>query len=749
MASSSITTGTIGFPRIGPNREMKKALESYWKKQLSLDELLKVNDQTEKDAWQLQSKAGISKVGLDGTLYDQVLDWIFALGLAPARFAKLSGYDLYFAMARGTEGAVALDMSKFFDTNYHYMVPEFSESSQPKPDFESYLNKVKRGQEIIGKESAIPIIIGPNTLVGLSKKEGVSRSDMVKRLLPAYSQVLKELKSLGVPEVQIHEPILTIADAASLESDFATTFAEFEKSGLYINLVTYYDDIGAAYPWTVKLPVQAISLDFLGVPGSAVASKTLDLVEKHGFPSEKRLGAGVVDGRSVWSDGIVPAALVASLHKKGIKNISVQSSVSLQHLPYDKELEKNVEASIAGRLSFATQKLHEIVKAAKDAPTLKEDQIKAGLPDVGNPVSDIEKSKFSRSAKFADRITQQIKTHAFPTSSIGSFPQTPAIRRARLAHKKGQLSDADYEKEVNEYMTYAIKEQERIGVDVLVHGEPERSDMVEYFGQRMEGFVFTEHGWVQSYGSRYVRPPIIHGDVSRPHAMTTKEFQYAQSLTQKPVKGMLTGPVTILNWSFPRKDITRQAQAFQLALAIREEVGDLEKAGCKVIQVDEPALREGLPLKQDRWESYLEWAVDSFRLSTAVAQPHTQIVTHLCYSDFQDILKAIDNLDADVLTIENSRSGNEMIVALAKYGYKKDVGPGVYDVHSPVVPSVEFMVEKLQSYMDSKILNSKSEHIWVNPDCGLKTRDWKEVIPSLENMVKAAATMRAQVGASA
>lgn len=748
MASASITTSTIGFPRIGPNREMKKALESYWKKQLSLEDLLKVNDQTEKDAWQLQSKTGIAKVGLDGTLYDQVLDWIFALGLAPARFQKLSGYDLYFAMARGTEGAVALDMSKFFDTNYHYMVPELDQKSQPKPDFSSYLNKVKRGQDAIGKESAIPIIIGPNTLVGLAKKEGITRTELVKRLLPAYSQVLKELKSLGVPEVQIHEPILTVADAADLESDFNLTFAEFEKARLYINLVTYYDDIGDAYPWTIKLPVQAISLDFLGVPGSAVSSKTLELLSKHGFPESKRLGAGIVDGRSVWSDGDVPAALVASLLTK-VKDISVQSSVSLQHLPYDKQLEKNVEASIASRLAFATQKLQEIVKAAQDAPSLKQDQFRASLPQVDNPVSDIEQKLFSRSQEFASRIPQQLKTHAFPTSSIGSFPQTPAIRKARLAHKKGQLNDADYEKEVNEYMTFAIKEQERIGVDVLVHGEPERSDMVEYFGQRMEGFVFTEHGWVQSYGSRYVRPPIVHGDVTRPKAMTVKEFKFAQDLTQKPVKGMLTGPVTILNWSFPRKDITRQAQAFQLALAIREEVADLEKAGCKVIQVDEPALREGLPLKKARWDSYLKWAVDAFRLSTAVAAPHTQVVTHLCYSDFQDILGAIDGLDADVLTIENSRSGNEMIVALAQYGYKKDVGPGVYDVHSPVVPSVEFMVEKLQSYMDSKILNGKSEHIWVNPDCGLKTRDWKEVIPSLENMVKAASTMRAKVSASA
>ncbi|KAK9829533.1 hypothetical protein WJX72_006351 [[Myrmecia] bisecta] len=743
----AITTATIGFPRIGPNREMKKALESYWKGQESLDELLAVSAKVEQDAWQLQHKAGVKLIGLDGTLYDQVLDWVFFLGLAPARFQHLSGYDLYFAMARGAKGTVALDMSKYFDTNYHFMVPELDDTITPKPDFSNFLDKVKRGQAAVGQASAVPMIVGPNTLVGLATGKA-DRKAAVQRLLPAYVALLKELKALGVPEVQLQEPILTTSNAAALRPEFEATFEALSKEGVPINLVTFYDDIAAdVYDWVVKLPVAAISLDFLGVPGSALGCNTAALVAQKGFPADKRLGAGIVDGRSVWADDGTASALLAALRKQGIHNISVQSSVSLQHLPYDKELEKALPGHISKRLAFATQKLQEIVSVAEVASKTPVDAQATKLPSVAQPESQIEQSQFRRSQAYEARREQQIQMPAFPTSTIGSFPQTPEIRRARLLHKKGALSAADYDAQIRAYIEYSVREQERIGVDVLVHGEPERTDMVEFFGQRLEGFCFTEAGWVQSYGSRYVRPPIIHGDVARRAPMTIKEFEYAQSLTDRPVKGMLTGPVTILNWSFPRKDLRRQAQAFQLALALRGEVADLEAAGCKVIQVDEPALREGLPLKKECWASYLAWAVDAFRLSTAVAQPATQIVTHLCYSDFQDILEAIAGLDADVLTIENSRSGNEMILALAAYGYKYDIGPGCYDVHSPVVPSVEFMKGKIQSYLDSGILGGRADRIWVNPDCGLKTREWSQVIPALENMVQAAAEMRAQVQA--
>eukprot|EP00208_Stichococcus_sp_RCC1054_P007050 CAMPEP_0206136888 /NCGR_PEP_ID=MMETSP1473-20131121/2104_1 /ASSEMBLY_ACC=CAM_ASM_001109 /TAXON_ID=1461547 /ORGANISM="Stichococcus sp, Strain RCC1054" /LENGTH=757 /DNA_ID=CAMNT_0053529723 /DNA_START=157 /DNA_END=2430 /DNA_ORIENTATION=- len=747
MASLNIVTSTIGFPRIGPNREMKRALESYWKKKSTEEDLLKVAAKVDHDAWKAQADAGVDLVGLDGTLYDQSLDWIFYLGLAPKRFAHLEGLTQYFAMARGTdEIQLALDMSKYLDTNYHYLKLEADADLKPTPNFAGFIDKVKRGQAAVGADKAVPIILGPNTLVGLATvAEGVSRSDLVARLVPAYVDLLQQLKELGVPEVQVHEPVLTLSHAAGLKDDFQKTFDAFAGAGVRINLVTAYDDIGDAYEWAIKLPVQAISLDFLGVPGSALGCATADLIAKHGFPQDKRLGAGIVDGRSVWADGDVPTALLGSLVKQGITNISVQSSVSLQHLPVDKRIEKGLAPQLLERLSFATQKLDEIVAAARAVAGLTPDQLDR-LPAPKAPTDDqleLEEKLFERSEDFETRRPKQIDVPAFPTTTIGSFPQTNDIRNARKELREGTIDQTAYEKRVNEYMAYAIDVQEKIGLDVLVHGEPERSDMVEYFGQKLDGFEFTTGGWVQSYGSRYVRPPLIYDDVSRPAAMTVKEFQYAQSLTRKPVKGMLTGPVTILNWSFPRKDVSRSVQAAQLALALRKEMVDLEAAGCKVIQVDEPALREGLPLKKERWESYLAWAVRSFRLATSVVKPETQVVTHLCYSDFEDILPAIDGLKADVLTIENSRSGDAMIRALAEFGYSRDLGPGVYDVHSPAVPPVEGVRGKIKSFVDTGILGGHPERLWINPDCGLKTRDWAEVSASLINMVKAAAEMRA------
>ncbi|KAK9811094.1 hypothetical protein WJX73_002072 [Symbiochloris irregularis] len=740
-----LKTSTIGFPRIGPNRELKKALESHWKGDSSLDQLLEVSKTVERDAWSAQDDAGVDLIGLDGTLYDQILDFIFYLGLVPERFQGLKGYELYFAMARGAPGATALDMSKFFDTNYHQLVPELSSSSTPKADFTYLIEKVKRGQEVVGKAKAVPIVIGPITLVSTAKATKLDVGAVVSSLVPEYVQLLKQLKELGVPEVQVHEPILVAPEGPELQKVFESTFAEFSKAGVPINLVTYFDDVGETYPWVVKLPVAAVSLDFLGVPGAASGCATAQLIAEHGFPSDKRLGAGVIDGRSIWKDDGSATAFVSALLAKGVTNVTVQTSASLQLVPYDKQAEKQLPSEVHSRLSFAVQKLEEMVTVAKEASASSSKvPLESALKTPGDSQAGLDKGLFTRSKPYAERRDSQIKTPAFPTTTIGSFPQTPEIRRARLQFKKGQLSEAEYERHVNEYMEFAIREQEAMGMDVLVHGEPERTDMVEYFGVKLDGFCFTENGWVQSYGSRYVRPPIIHADISRPAAMTVKEFAYAQKLTKKPVKGMLTGPVTILNWSFPRKDITRRTQAFQLGLALRGEVADLEKAGCAVIQVDEPALREGLPLKKERWNSYLDWAVQAFRLATVVAAPTTQIVTHLCYSEFADILQAIDGLDADVLTIENSRSGDEMVVALAKYGYGRDLGAGVYDVHSPVVPSVEFMTNKLRGFLKTGILDKNAEHIWVNPDCGLKTREWQQVLPALKNMISAAKSLRAE-----
>eukprot|EP00877_Chromochloris_zofingiensis_P007127 jgi/Chrzof1/2668/Cz11g24160.t1 len=742
---AAISTATIGFPRIGSKRQMKTALESYWAGKLSEDQLLAVRDEAEVEAWQAQQKAGINRIGLDGTLYDQILDIIYTLGLAPSRFQKLTGLAQYFAMARGTQGAPALDMSKFFDTNYHFLVPELEADFSPKPNFDHLLTKVQRGQKLLGKDTAIPIVMGPITLILLAKSK-VPAEQALERVLPVYVELLTQIKALGVPEVQIHEPILASDKGAGAQQLFNTTYAKLSAIGTPIDLVTYFDDIGAAYPWVVQLPVAAISLDFVGVPGSTAGNDTLSLIRQNGFPANKRLGAGVVDGRSVWADDKGAAAAVLSeLGSLGVSSISIQSSTTLQLLPFDLSAETQLPADVVSRLAFAVQKLDIITDLAKIITSGG----KVPESKVNDPNVDVDPSLFKRPVSYEERRAKQPQFPPFPTTTIGSFPQTPEVRRLRLQLKSGKISQEEYERQIDMHISFAIGVQESLELDVLVHGESERTDMVEYFGVSLDGLAFTLNGWVQSYGSRYVRPPLIVGDVQFQKPMTVREFQVAQSLTKRPVKGMLTGPVTILNWSFPRKDISRRAQAFQLALALRQEVAALQEGGCRIVQVDEPALREGLPLKQSRWEGYLTWAVDAFRLSTSCANPETQIVTHLCYSDFQDIMHAIDDMDADVLTIENSRSDDEMVKALANAKYSKDLGPGVYDVHSPVVPTVEFMADKIESFINTGVLKGRPEHIWINPDCGLKTRRWEEVIPSLRNMVAASKALRAKVTGTA
>ncbi|GJQ14670.1 hypothetical protein GpartN1_g6461.t1 [Galdieria partita] len=728
------TTATIGYPRIGLNREMKKALEAYWSGKSSLDELLKVSKQVEEESLKDQLNAGIQLIGVgDHTMYDHVLDWTFRLGLIPDRFKQVQNpKDKYFAMARGNkEGLQALDMSKFFDSNYHYLVPELNANSKPSPNFEEFLGEISRAQQQIGKERAVPIVFGPVTYARLARCEGVSVDEMISRLVPAYASLLNSLKSLQVPEVQMHEPGFVLGDAEILQKAAETAYQELAKVQVPINLVTYYDDLGKTYPWVVKLPVQTISLDF-------VRGDNLSLVKKHGFPADKKLGAGVLDGRSVWKDTGYAAQVIKELEAIVKTSIIVQPSCSLMHVPLDVNSEPSLDSNLKSRLSFARQKISELglVASGKSDSTASGPGV-ASSQDLENT---LDKSMFSRSEPFSKRRSQQFTVPGgFGTTTIGSFPQTPAVRKLRLQYKKGQVSEDEYQRQIDRHISFAIGVQEALGLDVFVHGESERSDMVEYFGQKLRGFTFTENGWVQSYGSRYVRPPIIYADVSRISPMTVREFVVAQSMTNKPVKGMLTGPVTILNWSFPRKDIPRKQQALQIALALRDEVADLEKSGCSIIQMDEPALREGLPLKKERWNEYLDWAVKAFRLSTVVAAPKTQIVTHLCYSDFQDILEAIDQMDADVLTIENSRSDDAMLRALAKYGYARDIGPGVYDVHSPAVPSTEFLVKKLEGFKKSGI---PLERLWINPDCGLKTRQWEEVIPSLRNMVDVAVQLR-------
>ncbi|MBW4623930.1 MAG: 5-methyltetrahydropteroyltriglutamate--homocysteine S-methyltransferase [Brasilonema octagenarum HA4186-MV1] len=745
-----IKSATLGYPRIGKNREVKKSLEAFWSGKIAAESLLQTVTEVEEANWKTQLDAGIEKIGIgDTTLYDHVLDWAFRFGLIPEPFQQFSGLERYFAMARGKEGIPALEMTKWFDTNYHYLVPEIA-SEILSADFSDFLETVRRAQKILGKR-AIPIILGPCTLLRLSKLES-NIDEAVSKLIPLYINLLTELKNLGVDEVQMHEPALVLGDANSWKKHFQTVYNSLESVELPLHLVTYFDDLGETYPWVIELPVSAISLDF-------TRGRNLELIKTYGFPEDKRLGLGIIDARNIWQ--IRPEQVLSVLQEivdnLHVKSLDIQPSASLQFVPYDAKGEKQLPSALRNVLSFAEQKLQEVVLLARTITgenTKREqeliesswsqfEQFSPVNHSIQERIKTLKIDDFQRSLSYGLRLDCQIPLPLFPTTTIGSFPQTSEVRQLRVRYKRGELSQKAYRDEIDVEIAKSIKLQEELGLDVLVHGEFERTDMVEFFGQQLSGFAFTENGWVQSYGSRYVRPPIIYGDVIRTAPMTVREFKVAQSLTEKPIKGMLTGPVTILNWSYTRTDISRQEQAFQIALALRDEVADLEAAGAKVIQVDEPALREGLPLKPQRWSEYLSWAVDSFRLATAVAQPQTQIHTHMCYCEFGDIIKDIERLDADVISIENSRSNNQTLREITSGGYSHQVGNGVYDIHSPVVPTTEQILEQLRT----GVANLPVKQIWVNPDCGLKTRRWEEVIPSMKNMVEAAKVLREEVNA--
>ncbi|HIK37067.1 MAG: 5-methyltetrahydropteroyltriglutamate--homocysteine S-methyltransferase [Geminocystis sp.] len=744
----SIVTATVGYPRIGANRELKKALEAYWSGKISTEELLQVEKRIQHYNWQQQQDAGIERIGVgDSSLYDPVLDWSVRLGIIPPRFRALSGLERYFAMARGKEGIPALEMTKWFDTNYHYLVPEISDYSLFPPDFSDFLAKITSAKEKLG-ERATPIILGLLTFLRLSRM-GVELERVFNELSPRYVDLLKQLKALGVSEVQIHEPALVLEDANHWRQYYEKLYDELAAVGIPIHLVTYFDDLGGAYPWVVQLPVTTISLDF-------TRGNNLELLCSYGFPADKQLGVGIVDARNVWT--VQPQVLLATLNRiqQVTSNLRIHPSASLQFVPYDVTREKQLPKPLGQVLSFAVQKLTEVKLIARglEEGILEEllqpweekwQEFRAFSPvneKVQKRLESLTPEQLERQLPYEKRRELQPKLPPFPTTTIGSFPQTKEIRQLRLKLKRGEISQEEYQKAIDAEIANCIRLQEEIGLDVLVHGEFERTDMVEFFAQKLVGFAFTEYGWVQSYGSRCVRPPIIYGDVSRLEPMTVREFKVAQSLTKKPVKGMLTGPVTMVNWSFPRADIPRAQQAMQIALALRDEVADLEAAGACMIQIDEPALREGLPLKKSRWDEYLRWAVDAFRLASAGARPETQIHTHMCYSQFGDIIEHIERLDADVLSIENSRSNNETLLQITRAGYQKQVGNGVYDVHSPAIPSVDQIFRQLQE----GISHLPPQQIWVNPDCGLKTRRWEEVIPSLKNMVAATNRLRETLG---
>eukprot|EP00659_Diplonema_papillatum_P005260 gene5260-8028_t len=757
----TLRTATLGFPRTGPKREMKEALEKFWGGKISEADLLAVSKTVLQRGVKDQVDAGIKLIGVgDHTLYDHVLDWSERFGLTARRVkdAKLTGLAAYFTQARGRDGIHALDMTKYFDSNYHNMVPEVPSDVTPalnQTEVDRYLTMLKDASEAAQGSSStiVPVILGPVTLAKLCKTEAPLTSDqLLEKLLPCYAQLLAEIKksSPSVTEVQFHEPWLVKTEAAGAGKLYELAFAAIAKAAAAqsfdVNVSVHFDSVDKdVYQYLVKLPVKRITLDFCRGTGM------LQTVEALGFPKEKELGAGAVDGRNIWKNLEAAQAIVARLLKVvgDADRVVVSPSCSLQYVPYDVTFEKALPAALQGKVAFAVQKLAVVAEVAKTAPSVT---VNAEHPilieDNATPptFTAAQASMLSRPEPFPQRRPKQIHTPMFPTTTIGSFPQTPELRKIRLAFKQKKVSEEEYNRVIDTEIQRVIKAQQDMGLDVFVHGEPERSDMVEHFGVKLEGMAFSQHGWVQSYGSRYVRPPIIYDTIKRKEPMTVREFKVAQKAAgETPVKGMLTGPVTILNWSFCRTDITRAAQAVEIAGAIREEVKDLEDAGCRVIQVDEAALRERMPLKRAEAPKYMDWAVKAFRLSTAVAKSSTQIVTHMCYSSFEDIIPFIDEMDADVLTIENSRSGNEMLAVLAQYGYAKDVGPGVYDIHSPVVPTEKQLVAQVERLKASGL---PLDRIWVNPDCGLKTRKWEEVIPSLTNMVNAAKEMRAIVTAA-
>ena len=762
----------LGYPRIGDRRELKKASELFWAGKLSLDELLTAGKNIRLQNWKTQEEAGIDLIpSNDFSFYDQVLDMALTVGATPDRYEPLKSkceLDLYFAMARGyqKEGLdiTAMEMTKWFDTNYHYIVPEFVKDQT----FELYSTKIideYKEAKSHGIETK-PVILGPVTflLLGKEKEAGFNRIDLLKRLLPVYWSILKQLADAGAKWVQIDEPILaTDLSSAELKAieDFYGQIA-LEAPELNILLANYFDCYGNNLETILSLPVQALHLDLVRCP-----SQLQDILGALNLSSELRLSLGVVDGRNIWKNDFDKSLEFISRAKNqlGSDRVMVAGSCSLLHSPCDLQLEQDesrLSKEIKDWLAFARQKLDEIVVLADLSENPDDSLLKAKLQDnratharkkasslihnasVKTRMAAVNEQDKRRGASFDQRKVLQkevLNLPQFPTTTIGSFPQTSEVRKARLQNKKGELSNSDYHDFLERHTALAIRWQEDIGLDVLVHGEFERNDMVEYFGEQLDGFAFTQFGWVQSYGSRCVKPPIIYGDVSRPNPMTLEWTKYAQSLTEKHVKGMLTGPVTILQWSFVRNDQPRSATCNQIALAIRDEVADLEAGGIKIIQVDEPAIREGLPLRRAEWADYLDWAIDAFKLATSGVDNATQIHTHMCYSEFNDIIDSIAHMDADVITIECSRSQMELLDAFAEFNYPNDIGPGVYDIHSPRVPSREEMVDLLTKAI--KVI--PEDQLWVNPDCGLKTRGWDETKKALIEMVGAAHDLREQI----
>ncbi|SIO17277.1 methionine synthase (B12-independent) [Sulfurivirga caldicuralii] len=748
----------LGFPRFGAQRELKFALERYWRGELSQHELLAVGHELRLRHWQLQQDAGVALIPVgDFAYYDHMLNMSTLLGHIPARHRNEGGsYDLdcYFRMARGRAPtgtpAPACEMTKWFDTNYHYIVPELEADTTFAITDESLFNQVADAQQ--AGFHVKPVLVGPVTYLYLSKGEG-DRLAWLDRLLPVYQQILQRLKTMGVEWVQIDEPALVMELDADWQAAYARAYEALSGQGVKLLLTTYFDDVLAHRELIEALPVEGVHIDVTRGDDQWEWLET--------FPQDKLLSVGGIDGRNIWKTDLnTLRGRLLKLHADRGENLWLAPSCSLLHVPLDLSLEDKLDPTIRQWMAFARQKLDELKllhDSLKDAAVVDseiwqtharavESRKTAALihdPAVQERLKETKNLSVERQSPFAVRKQAQqawMKLPLLPTTTIGSFPQTPEIRKARRDYRQGVLPEHDYVAAMQAEIAHVVKVQEELDIDVLVHGEPERNDMVEYFGEQLKGYTFTQHGWVQSYGSRMVKPPIIYGDVSRPAPMTVEWSKYAQSLTSRPMKGMLTGPITMLQWAFVRDDQPRSLTARQIALAIRDEVQDLEAAGIKVIQIDEPALREGLPLKKSRWAAYLDWAVHAFKLSANGVADDTQIHTHMCYAEFNDIIDAIEALDADVISIETSRSRMELLQAFVEHAYPNDIGPGVWDIHSPNVPETDEMIALLEKAIEVIPV----ERLWVNPDCGLKTRGWAEVKPALVNMVAAAKTLRAR-----
>ena len=760
-----VSTHNLGFPRIGTKRELKFALESYWRGQSAREELESLGKELRQLHWHQQSDLDLVPVG-DFSFYDQVLDMSFTLGNLPERVQGFHGEQLdnYFRVARGRSaqsnddhtqccgGVAAGEMTKWFDTNYHYIVPEFTASTKFKLDATRLLQQLSeaKAQNVKAK----PVIIGPVTYLAIGKaKDNSDKLALLPQLVKVYVELLETLAAQGVEWVQIDEPILVTELDADWLHALNLAYHQLKSSRVKLLLATYFGQLADNQYLAANLPVAGLHIDAINA-----RHEVLPLIGM--LPSHKVLSIGVINGRNIWKTDLTATLdwlepLAARLGDR----LWIAPSCSLLHVPVDLDSEQMLDSEVKSWLAFAKQKLEELhilsvalnqgreavkhqLASNRAAVEARRNSQRVHNPSVSAAIKKITPQLGQRQNIYAQRASKQaalLNLPKYPTTTIGSFPQTAEIRLARSQFKSKELNHAGYQAAMKAEIERSVREQEALGLDVLVHGEAERNDMVEYFGEQLNGYAFSQFGWVQSYGSRCVKPPILFGDISRPQAMTVDWIKYAQSLTSKPMKGMLTGPVTILNWSFVRDDQPRAVSCYQLALAIREEVLDLEKAGIHIIQIDEAALREGLPLRQSQWHEYLSWAVESFRITANGVQDETQIHTHMCYSEFNDIIAAIAEMDADVITIETSRSDMELLDAFDHFNYPNEIGPGVYDIHSPNIPTQAHIVQLMQKAAE----RVPAERLWVNPDCGLKTRQWAEVLPALSNMVAAAKTLRA------